>query len=109
VSEQYASQLRVLRILESNPGVSQRQLAIELGISLGKTHYLLRALLAKGVIKTENFRRSDNKLAYLYLLTPHGIAEKVHLTRTYLAIKEREYESIRGEIEQLRKEVGTCE
>ncbi len=109
MSEQYASQLRVLRILESNPGVSQRQLAIELGISLGKTHYLLRALLAKGVIKTENFRRSDNKLAYLYLLTPHGIAEKVHLTRTYLAIKEREYESIRGEIEQLRKEVGTCE
>jgi EPS-associated MarR family transcriptional regulator len=106
VPEQDTHHLRVLRILEVNPGISQRQLAQELGVSLGKTHYLLRALLEKGLVKTENFRRNDKKLAYLYLLTPHGIAEKVRLTRSYLTLKEREYDAIRGEIELLRKEVA---
>lgn len=104
--EQDVAHLRLLRIIESNPGISQRQLAGELGVSLGKTHYLLRALLQKGLVKSENFRRSDNKLAYLYLLTPHGIAEKLRLMRAYLAAKEHEYESIRGEIEQLRREIA---
>lgn len=103
--DQDTHRLRVLRILETNPAISQRQLAIELGVSLGKTHYLLRGLLQKGLVKTENLRRSDNKLTYLYLVTPHGIAEKLRLTRDYLAIKEREYESIRREIAQLRKEI----
>lgn len=98
--------LSVLRILELNPGISQRQLSRELGVSLGKTHYLLRALLDKGLVKAENFRRHGNKLAYLYLLTPHGIVEKMRLTHAYLARKEREYEAIKGEIEQLRREIA---
>lgn len=99
--------LRLLQIVEASPDVSQRQLATELGVSLGKTHYLLRALLEKGLIKAEGFRRHGNKLAYLYLLTPHGVVEKVRLTRAYLARKEKEYESIRKEIEQLRREVAS--
>ncbi len=96
--------LRLLRIIEANPEITQRMLASELGASLGKTHYLLRALLGKGLVKAEAFRRHGNKLAYLYLLTPRGVSEKLRLTREYLAMKEAEYEAIRSEIEQLRKE-----
>ena len=95
-------QLRLLQIVEVSPEISQRILASRLGVSLGKTHYLLRALLEKGLIKAECFRRHGNKLAYLYKLTPRGIAEKVRLTRAYLARKEMEYEAIRVEIAELR-------
>lgn len=97
--------LRLLKLIEANPEVSQRELARELGVSLGKAHYLLRALLEKGLVKAGNFRRHDKKLAYLYLLTSKGATEKLRLARVYLARKEREYEAIRAEIEQLRKEV----
>lgn len=97
--------LRLLRIIEANPEISQRLLATEMGVSLGKTHYLLRALLEKGLVKAESFRSHGNKLAYLYLLTPSGVSEKLRLTREYLATKEAEYKAIRSEIEQLRKEV----
>ena len=101
--------LRLLTLIEANPEASQRELARELGVShgvsLGKAHYLLRALLEKGLVKAGKFRRHDRKLAYAYLLTPKGATEKLRLARAYLARKEREYEAIRAEIEQLRKEV----
>jgi len=99
------SHLKVLRLLESDPRLSQRELARSLGVSLGKTHYCVRALLDKGLLKMQNFRNSDNKLSYAYLLTPAGIAAKTELTRSFLAIKMREYETLRCEIEELQREI----
>lgn len=96
--------LRVLREVEKTPEISQRELARELGVSLGKTNYCLRALLDKGWIKARNFRNSENKLRYAYLLTPSGIENKALLTVTYLKIKMKEYERLKQEIEQLKKE-----
>lgn len=98
------SHLKALRLLETNPDLSQRELAQALGISLGKTNYCVRALLDKGLIKVQNFRHSDNKLGYAYLLTPAGIAAKTELTRNFLKIKIREYENLKREIEQLQQE-----
>jgi EPS-associated MarR family transcriptional regulator len=98
------SHLKVLRLLESDPGLSQRDLSQALGISLGKTNYCMRALLDKGLIKMQNFRNSENKLGYAYLLTPAGIAAKADLTRNFLKIKMREYEALKREIEQLQSE-----
>src|SRR5690606_5368607 len=98
------SHLKVLRLLESDPGLSQRDLSQALGISLGKTNYCMRALLDKGLIKMQNFRNSENKLGYAYLLTPAGIAAKADLTRSFLKIKMREYEALEREIEQLQRE-----
>jgi EPS-associated MarR family transcriptional regulator len=97
--------LRLLKLIEANPEASQRELARELGVSLGKAHYLVRALLEKGLVKVGDFRRHDRKLAYAYLLTPKGATEKLRLARAYLARREREYEAIRSEIKQLRKDV----
>ncbi len=95
------SHLKVLRLLEADPSLSQRELSEALGVSLGKTNYCIRALLDKGLIKMQNFRNSQNKLAYAYLLTPAGIAAKADLTASYLKIKIKEYETLREEIEQL--------
>ncbi|QXP94865.1 MarR family EPS-associated transcriptional regulator [Methylococcus capsulatus] len=102
------AQLRILKNLEDSPGISQRVLAERLGISLGKTNYLLKALLEKGLIKVGNFRRSGSKLGYLYLLTPQGIEQKLGLTRAYLARKEAEYEALRAEIAALHVELSTA-
>jgi EPS-associated MarR family transcriptional regulator len=99
------SYLQVLRLLQTNPRVNQRGLADALGISLGKTNYCLKALMSKGLIKVQNFRSSDNKLAYAYLLTPAGIAEKANLTARFLKRKVSEYEALNHEIEQLRQEL----
>ena len=101
------SHLKVLRLLESDPGLSQRDLSKALGISLGKTNYCMRALLDKGLIKMQNFRNSENKLGYAYLLTPAGIAAKAELTRNFLNIKMQEYEALRMEIEILRTELNS--
>src|SRR5690554_1545671 len=98
------SHLKALRLLEANPSLSQRELSEALGVSLGKTNYCIRALLDKGLIKMQNFRNSQNKLAYAYLLTPAGIAAKAELTRNFLKIKMREYEALKREIEQLQSE-----
>lgn len=98
------SHLKVLRLLESDPSLNQRALARALGLSLGKTNYCVRALLDKGLIKMQNFRNSDNKLAYAYLLTPAGVVAKAELTRQFLKIKKQEYEHLRREIEQLQAE-----
>jgi EPS-associated MarR family transcriptional regulator len=95
----------ILRELQRDPQLSQRELAEMLGVSVGKTSYCLRALVEKGLVKVENFRRSGNKLAYAYQLTPRGIADKARMTRIFLKIKQREYEELQAEIEELRKEV----
>jgi EPS-associated MarR family transcriptional regulator len=97
---------RILRLIEERPEISQRELAGELGVSLGKTHYLLKALLDKGLVKMDNFRRHDNKLAYIYKLTPSGIAAKLSLTREFLQHKEAEYITLHQEIAQLRQELA---
>ncbi len=81
----------ILKILEDNPHWTQRQIAKELNLSLGKTNYVIRALVDKGWVKLSNFKRSDNKLGYLYLLTPEGIVEKSILARYFLQRKSEEY------------------
>src|SRR5690554_3604242 len=98
--------LKVLRLLEANPDMSQRELADALGVSVGKTNYCIRALVDKGLLKMSNFRNSQNKLAYAYLLTPAGIAAKAELTGRFLKRKRQEYEVLRDEIEQLQREIG---
>ena len=95
---------KLLKLLEPNPHLSQREVAKELGISLGKVNYCLRALVDKGWIKAANFKNSSNKTAYMYLLTPRGIDAKTRVTARFLQRKVREYEALRTEIEQLRIE-----
>jgi EPS-associated MarR family transcriptional regulator len=90
-----------------HPEYSQRQLAAELGVSLGKAHYLLKALLGKGLVKAQNFQRSDRKLGYLYVLTPQGVRQRLQLTQAFLARKEREYEILKSQILLLRKELAS--
>jgi EPS-associated MarR family transcriptional regulator len=97
--------LHVLRLLGEQPQLSQRQLSKALGLSLGKTHYVLRALLGKGILKIENFRRSDNKLAYAYLLTPKGLQEKLQMSKAFLLRQEQEFAQLQKTIADLRKEV----
>ena len=99
--------LRVLRALEANPELSQRQLAAELGVSLGGVNYALKALIERGFVKADNFRKSGAKVAYLYVLTPKGIAEKSSLATAFLGRKLEEYEVLRQEIEALKGEVGS--
>jgi len=101
-----ARSLEAMRLLATQPELSQRELSRALGLSLGKTHYVLHALLDKGLVKIQNFRRNDNKLAYAYLLTPKGIREKMKLTRRFLARKEAEFELLQTTIEMLRREVA---
>ncbi len=104
MSSHEEAHLRILKIVSAEPEISQRQLAARLGVSLGKTNFLIKALLEKGLIKVGNFRRAENKLKYVYLLTPKGFGERVRLTRAYLARKEAEYEALQAEIRALRQE-----
>ena len=97
--------LKLLRHLEENPDVTQRELARELGISLGKANYCLKALINKGLIKAKNFKNSANKRAYLYVLTPQGIEAKALISVRFLQRKMEEYEALRQEIEQLKTEL----
>ena len=96
----------VLRILKDNPKMTQRQMAQELGLSLGKTNYVVRALIDKGWVKLSNFKRSDNKLGYIYLLTPEGLSEKTMLAQNFLNRKSEEYNRLKKEIEILKKELN---
>lgn len=98
--------LSVLRLLEQNPQLTQRQLSAELGVSLGKTHYILSSLIDVGLIKLDNFKRSNNKLGYAYLLTPEGIKEKAAITVRFLARKQKEFKRLEREIEMLKSEVS---
>lgn len=98
--------LRVLRLLQANPHMTQRELADQLGVSVGKVNYCMKELLKKGLIKMQNFSKSQSKLSYAYLLTPSGVAAKARLTAEYLRIKMNEYESLKREIELLRGEAA---
>jgi EPS-associated MarR family transcriptional regulator len=98
--------LKVLRLLEANPQMSQRELAAALGVSLGKTNFCLKALLDKGLLKAQNFHNSKRKLAYAYLLTPAGMAEKTALTGWFLTRKMQEYELLKAEIAVLQQEAA---
>jgi EPS-associated MarR family transcriptional regulator len=100
--------LRVLRLLEARPHLTQREMARELGVSLGKANYCLRALLDKGFVKVQNFTRSSNKRGYAYLLTPEGVGAKAELARCFLALKRQEYDALRLEIERLQQESGSA-
>jgi EPS-associated MarR family transcriptional regulator len=97
---------KLLRLLKSNPELSQRDVAHELGISLGKVNFCLQALIAKGLIKAANFKNSRNKTAYMYKLTPRGIEDQARVTLRFLKRKVREHEELRAQIEQIRNEVA---
>lgn len=100
---------RVLRLLEKNPELTQREISSNLGLSLGGVNYCLRALIDKGFVKIENFQGSGNKLGYAYCLTPQGVYEKTILTAGFLKQKMREYEALRAEIEGLEVEIAKSE
>ena len=95
----------ILKKFEDNPYLTQRELSKELGVSLGKTNYIINALIDKGWIKLKNFKRSDKKLGYSYLLTTQGIAEKAVLAQKFLKKKSDEYNKLKQEIENLRNEL----
>ena len=100
-----ATRYKLLSLLHESPEISQRELASKLGVSLGKTNYCLKALIDRGLIKAQKFQNSRKKAAYLYKLTPAGMAEKIQVTRRFLAIKLREHEELTTEIARLRSEV----
>ncbi len=97
---------KVLRLVESNPQISQREIAKQLGISLGKANFCLKALIEVGMVKVSNFRNSKKKLAYMYLLTPSGIEAKSAITLRFLKRKIEEHDALLKELEELRKEVS---
>jgi len=97
---------RVMRILQENPDLTQRELAEKLGISVGGLNYCLKALMEKGLVKMKNFANSKNKFGYVYVLTPTGMAEKAAITHCFLQRKMDEYEALKAEIEALRSEVN---
>jgi len=98
--------LKVLCLLKDNPEITQRELSSRLGLSLGKTNFLVRAVIHRGLVKVQNFKNSQNKNAYLYYLTPSGIEEKARTTYFFLKRKMREYEQLEKEIRQLREEAS---
>ena len=97
--------LKVMRLLQENPDLTQRELAEQLGVSVGSVNYCLKALMEKGLVKMKNFIHSKNKFGYVYVLTPTGIAERAELTSKFLARKVAEYETLKHEIEVLKAEV----
>ena len=96
----------LLKLIEANPKMSQRDVARQLGISLGKVNYCLKSLVEKGWIKATNFKNSKHKVAYMYFLTPRGIEQKARVTARFLQLKMQEYEALRVDIERIRAEVG---
>ena len=102
--EKSDNEYKILKIFQDNPNATQREVAKELNLSLGNTNYIIRALVDKGWIKLSNFKRSDNKLGYIYLLTKQGIAEKSILTQIFLRKKSEEYNRLKKEIEMLKRE-----
>lgn len=96
---------KILKLVDAKPEISQRELASELGISLGKANFCLKALIEVGLLKATNFRNSQNKLAYMYLLTPTGVEEKTKITLRFLKNKMQEYEALKLEINLLSQEI----
>ena len=97
---------RVMRLLEENPDLTQRELAARLGISVGGLNYCLKALMEKGLVKMRNFTHSKNKFGYVYMLTPTGIAEKAAITHRFLHRKMEEYELLKAEIDALKQDLS---
>lgn len=96
---------RVLRMLQDNPDLTQREIAERLGVSTSGLNYCLNALIDKGWVKVQNFSQSKNKFGYIYVLTPQGIVEKVTLTSRFLKRKQAEYEALKSEIDGLTQEL----
>ena len=99
----------VLKLIEKNPSITQRELAKELGVSVGKANYCMKALIDKGWVKANNFKNSNNKLAYIYKLTPSGIDQKARISINFLKRKMNDYEELKQEIEMLKNEVNSHE
>lgn len=97
---------RVLRLLQDNPDLTQREIADKLGLSTSGLNYCLKALIDKGWVKVHNFSQSKNKFGYIYVLTPQGLSEKLTLTSRFLKRKMNEYEALKGEIESLQAEIN---
>ena len=104
LSDEY--RYKILKHLEADPEISQRELAQALGISLGRANYCLKALIEKGLVKAKNFKNSSNRIAYAYYLTPTGFEEKARVTVQFLKRKVAEYEALKGEIESLKREAS---
>ena len=96
---------KLLKLIEGTPGISQRTLAKKMNVSLGKANYCMQALIKKGWVKAKNFKKSPNKKGYIYVLTPKGVSERAHVTTKFLKRKIDEFEEIKREIKQLKKEV----
>jgi len=97
---------KLLKLLAENPSLTQREMAREMGVSLGKFNYCLKELVKKGFVKVDRFTSSDNKAAYMYLLTPKGIEEKARVTHGFFKRKMAEFEEIKKQIEELRHEMS---
>ena len=106
---QDALKLRVMRAVQANPGLSQRELARDLGVSLGATNYVLKALIGQGLVKADNFVRADKKAGYLYVLTPAGLKTKARLARNFLERKREEHAALRRELELLSQEAAEAD
>lgn len=100
------TKFRILRVLHEQPHITQREIASHIGISLGGVNYCLRALANKGMVEIKNFRNSNSKVGYAYMLTPKGIAEKTALTTQFLKRKTEEYKVLKAEIETLKEEIS---
>jgi EPS-associated MarR family transcriptional regulator len=103
---QEETHFKVMRLLEANPDLTQRELAKELGLSVGSINYCLKALMDKGLVKMKNFATSKNKFGYVYVLTPSGISEKAVITHRFLKRKMDEYENLKSEIQMLQSEAN---
>ena len=95
-------ELEILRNIEANPNLTQRQMAKDLGMSLGKTNYLIQALLSKGFLIINNFRKSNNRLGYLYVLTPEGVEKRRKLTTLFLQRKAEEFDKLKKDMERIK-------
>jgi EPS-associated MarR family transcriptional regulator len=97
---------KIIKLVEGNPNISQRELAKQLGVSLGKANYCLKAIMKVGLIKIRNFRNNQNKLSYAYILTPKGIEQKAAITARFLKSKQNEYDELKKEIETLKQDLA---
>lgn len=108
ISPQDDAAFRALRLIEQNPKLTQRELAQAAGISLGKAHYVISALIDRGYVKLERFSASKNKRAYMYILTPKGLARRAAIAGRFLSRKQKEYEALKREIEELSAEIASA-
>ena len=101
--------LKILKTIKEEPALSQRELSMRLGISLGKVNYLIKSLITQGLVKVDSFKNAGNKISYLYKLTPRGIEEKMRATYFFLKYKMEEYDRLEREIMELKHEISVIE